>query len=238
MIITFLTQPIKTMLTEKNIIKLAGVLLIFQLFTAIISYSVILEPILYSQNFLEEIVSNTTRVRIAAILDFVTTLAYFGFAIILYPILRRYSERIALWYAGIKLSEFVTLTLSGILLLTILSTGQMYVAAQPEEVSYLESFAKIIRSARVHTQNLNLLAYGFGTYLFYYLLFITRLVPRFISLWGFFAVTGMLSEIMLSLFDRSSGTLVYILGMPLGLLEIFLGFWLIIKGLKIPESNN
>lgn len=217
--------------SERKIVKAAGALLIVQMTTAIISYSIIVEPILYgSDDFLAEVAEQTNKVRIAAILDFITTLVYFGIAVLLFPILKQYSERIALWFAGIKLSEFVTFTVSGIFLLTIVSISNDYVGMEASENSNLKSLGKHLVNARVHTQNLNLLTYCFGGWLFYYLLFAYRLVPRFISVWGIIGVFGLFTEISLSLFGSSSGSLVYILGMPLGLNEIFLGVWLMVKG--------
>jgi hypothetical protein len=216
--------------SEKRMVKVAGILLLIQMTTAILSYSVILDPILYgSKDFLKEVASNSTEVRIAAILDFITTISYFGIAVILFPILKHHSERIALWFVGIRLSEFVTLTISGILLLTLLSISQDYVNANMQ-TSDLQSLGRHIVDARIHTQNLNLLAYCFGTSLFYYLLFTSRLVPRFISIWGLTGVVGLFTEILASIFGYSMGSVSYFLMLPMGLNEIFLGIWLIVKG--------
>ncbi len=225
--------------TDKQLVKLAGVLLLVQMITAVLSYSVILDPILYgSKDFLAEVASNSTKVRIAALLDFITTISCFGIAVLLFPVLKLHSERIALWYVGIRLSEFVTLVVSGIFLLTILSVGQNYIKAGIPESSYLETVGKQLLNARMHTQNLNLLAYCFGTSMFYYLLFKSRLVPRFISIWGMIGVIGILTEILMSIFGYSTGSLVYILGMPMGLNEVFLGIWLIVKGLNSPPLDS
>lgn len=218
------------MILDKNLIKWAGILLLVQMSTAILSYSVILDPILFgTKDFLPEVASHANQVKIAALLDFTTTLVYFAFAIMLFPILERYSKRIALWFAGIRLSEFVTLTISGIFLLTLVSISNSYVEAS-SQTSMLGILGRQILHARTHTQNLNLLAYCFGTIMFFYLLFTSRLVPRFISIWGMIGVLGIFTEIMLSIFGYSSGSLVYILGLPMGLNELFLGIWLIVKG--------
>ncbi len=222
------------MQADQLLIKVAGGLLLLQMTTAIVSYSVILDPILYgSTDFLTAVSSNAMMVRLAALLDFITTLAYLGVAVILFPILKRYSERIALWFVSIRLSEFVTLTLSAIFLLSILSISQSYVAAVLPESASLQTLGKQLVNTRIHTQNLNLLAYCFGTSLLFYLLLTSRLIPRFISIWGLIGVAGLLTEIMMSLFGYSTEGFMYYLMMPIGLCEIFLGFWLIVKGLNL-----
>lgn len=106
-------------------VKTAGVLILVQLTAAILVYSVILEPMLYcSGDFLAELAANSISAKFAMILDFMVGAAWFGATVLLFPVLMRSSERIALWFAGIRLGEFVTLIISGILLLALLYNAQ------------------------------------------------------------------------------------------------------------------
>jgi len=102
-------------------------------------------------------------VKIAVILDFVAGAAWFGAAVLLFPVLKKYSERIALWFAGIRLGEFVTLIISGILLLALLYNGQKYVQAGTPESSCLRSMGEVIRYTRGSAQNIGLLTYAIGS---------------------------------------------------------------------------
>ena len=225
------------MTSNKNMVKMAGVLILLQLTAAILSYSVILEPILYGSNdFLAALVEKTTMAKIAMLLDFMVGAAWFGATILLYPILKKYSERIALWFCGIRLAEFITLIISGILLLIILYTGQKYVQAEASDASYLKTLGHIIRNARGSTQDLSLMAYSIGSAFFFYLMFITKLIPRFLSILGFIGIAGILTEILMSIFNYPTGSFMYIIMMPMGLTEIILGLWLIVKGLKLTPA--
>jgi hypothetical protein len=64
--------------------------------------------------------------------------------------------------------------------------------------------------------------------LFYYLLYQSKLIPRFVSVWGFIGVALMLALNFLEI-DMSVGM---VLALPIILNEIFLGIWLIVKGLN------
>jgi hypothetical protein len=65
--------------------------------------------------------------------------------------------------------------------------------------------------------------------LLYYLLYQTKLVPRFISIWGFIAVLLVLVWNLLELFGISVA-IGMVLALPMILNEIFLALWLIVKG--------
>ena len=104
-------------------------------------------------------------------------------------------------------------------------------SATPES-SYLETLARFLLKARGSTQDLSLIGYCVGTPLFYYLLFRSKLVPRFISVWGLVGVTLLFVEIASNIFGRSAGGMIIML--PLGLNEVFLGVWLMARGFNEP----
>lgn len=65
--------------------------------------------------------------------------------------------------------------------------------------------------------------------MFYYLLYQTKLVPRWLSAWGLIAVVLVLTWNLLETFGISFNVGI-IFGLPIILNEIFLGIWLIVKG--------
>ena len=71
--------------------------------------------------------------------------------------------------------------------------------------------------------------FSLGALVFYYLLYRSKLVPRFIPIWGFIAVALVFTWNFLAAFDISlPGAVIFVL--PIILNEIFLGIWLIVKG--------
>ena len=225
------------MKNRSKIVQLAGILMLTQMITAVISYSVLLDPILYgTHHFLDAISANVFKVRFSALLDFICAASFFGFSVVVFPILKPFSERIALWYMGIRLSELMTMVISGILILTLVSVSFNYVEASGSDNTALGFIGKQVLSTRGHTQNMSLFIYCFGSTLFYYLLYRSKLLPRFISVWGLVGIVGIFTHTVLSIFGYHTGNWMYIIMMPMGLNEIFLGLWLIFKGFNITSS--
>ncbi len=223
--------------SDKKIAQWVGALFIAQLVVAIISYSVILESFLFKRDFLTQLASNSTMVTLATLLDLLTGAFVFAIAVLLFPILKRYSERVALWYVGQRLTELVGFMIAGILLLTLLKIGQKIGGVSGSEAVQLETIAIYLRSMRGNIQDISLLLYCLGAWSFYGLLFHSRLIPRFISVWGLIAVSLLFAEILANVFGSSIGDIM-IVGMPLGLNEISLGIWLMAKGLNTSDLTN
>ena len=68
-----------------------------------------------------------------------------------------------------------------------------------------------------------------------FLLYKSRLLPRFISVWGIIGVILVLIANMFELSGNSLGMLIFI---PMGLNELFLGLWLLIKGFNSTLSDS
>ena len=211
--------------------RVVGGLFILQMAVAVLSYSVILEPILYKANFLTQLSENTTMVTVAMLLDLTCGATVFAIAVLLFPILKRYSERVALWYVGQRLTELVGFMVSGLFLMTLLKIGRD-IDTTSADSTQLETIAIYLRNARSNIQNIALLIYCLGAWSFYGLLFYSRLVPRFISIWGFLGVGLLFTKLIFIAFGESLGGVLIM--MPLGLSEIFLGAWLMIKGFNNP----
>jgi uncharacterized protein DUF4386 len=222
------------MTNNKIIARSIGVLLIAQMTAAVLSYSVILPPILHKKDFLDSLSINSTLVTIAMLLDLAVGLSTFGIAVLLYPVLKKYSERMALWFLGLRLNEVINYVIGGVLLLTVLSIGVDYQQVDPSEAEHFEILSTYLLRARGNTQLIGLLIYCFGTSMLYYLLFHTKLIPRFISVWGLIGVILLFAEVISNIFNESLGGLIIM--MPLGLNEIFFGIWLIIRGFNPTQT--
>jgi hypothetical protein len=76
---------------------------------------------------------------------------------------------------------------------------------------------------------LHMLVFCLGAILFYYLLFKARVVPRWLSLWGLVALIPMLIGTMTQIFGH---TIPFIFYLPYVPFELFIGIWILVKGLK------
>jgi hypothetical protein len=227
-------------ITAKNAARSVGILFLVQMTAAVISHSVILVPLLRGEHFLANISANDVQVRIAMLLELVTGASVFAISVLLFPILKKHNESIALWYVGLRLTEWVIALISGMFILTVLAISKEYVQPGIHEPSFLPALSENLLELRDSIRNLMLLCFCLSAVMFYFLLFRSRLVPRFISVWGLIGVILLFAEVVSSIFGTSLGGIIVML--PMGVNEIFLGIWLITRGFNqsviIPEKTN
>ncbi|WP_167880981.1 DUF4386 domain-containing protein [Methanococcoides sp. AM1] len=192
------------------------------------------KPILSSPNYLDIAYPNSTLVIIGMLLEFVCVLAIPLIAIFLYPVLRRYSETLAIGYVVFRFFEAVLFVDSEINKLSLIGLSQQYLNNEVVDASYFH----IIGSSIQHTNEWNFLIYVmifcFGALMLYYVLYTSELVPRFISVWGFAAALFLLAGAVLTLVGGSIGfselNFELIFAPPIAVNEMVLAIWLIVKG--------
>ena len=70
--------------------------------------------------------------------------------------------------------------------------------------------------------------YGLSALIFFQFLYRSKLIPRFISVWGLIgAALVLIDGTLLEVLGYDPGL---VLGLPMALNEVFLGVWLIVKG--------
>lgn len=182
--------------------------------------------------YLINISANQNQVIIGSLLEFIMCLAIAGIAIWAYPILKKHNEGLALGYVGFRLIEGILLLVAVIGLLSTLTLSQEFIKAGAPAGSYFQSSGTLLLAVRDWGGQLGSIVFGLGALMFYYLLYRSRLVPRWLSIWGLIGAPLALAEgltSMFGLFDSlSMGTI--LLSIPIAINEMVLAVWLIVKG--------
>jgi hypothetical protein len=142
-----------------------------------------------------------------------------GIGVLMFPILRPHNKAIAAGYLGTRIFEGVVLAI-GLVSLIVL-TGSAAIHAN--SVCY----------------NIAEAGLGIGSLFFCALLFRTRLVPRFLAVWGFIGYACFAGGTLLELFGVAGTGLVG--AIPGGLFELTFAIWLIAKGFSsapAPEPSS
>ena len=77
-----------------------------------------------------------------------------------------------------------------------------------------------------------MIALGLGSLPFCYLLYKSRLIPRWLSGLGFIGYVALLTSALLEVFGYSAGMTLYL---PGALFELIFPIWLIAKGFNLPS---
>jgi hypothetical protein len=191
------------------------------------------KPILDAPDYLIDISANGNQVTIGALLAFIAALASASIAISLYPILRKYNEGLALGAVGFRLIEAVFIIARVMGLLLLLTLSQEFVKAGAPDSSYFQTSGVLIVAGRDWMGNVgSLLPFGLGALMYYYIFFQTKLVPRWLSGWGLIGTILIIVTSMLVMFRviGPMSTTQVVLAVPIGLQEMVLAVWLIVKG--------
>jgi hypothetical protein len=182
--------------------------------------------------------SNANQVLLGALFQFIMTIAYVGFTITLFPILRKQNESFALGFLSFRIIAAVLNIIGFIILLLLLSLSQQFVKAGTPNLSYFQTLGDLLRTGRDFVNHVAMiLATSVAGLMFYILLFQTKLIPRWLSLWGLLGTLFTIIASLLIMFhkvDIITSTYI-VLNLPLILLEIVLAIWFIVKGFN-PSS--
>jgi len=195
--------------------------------------SIALGSVLDGSGYLINVAASESQVITAVLLFLVAASSAFATAFLLFPILRRHSEGLAAGYVGARAFENVFYVAGIIGLLIMLTVSQNGVAGSADlpllgaALLALHDWSILIGT---------LIFAGLGSLTLNTVLFRSRLVPRWLSLWGIVGAVLLVSYGLLGIFgvDTALGSPFMLLAMPIALEEMVFAFWLIVKGFNRP----
>ena len=189
-----------------------------------------LETIFNAEGFIEQLDSLNSQISVGVLLEVVNALAVLGIAFLMFPIIRRHNEGMAIGYAGFRILESLFCILAALFPMVLVSLDRNLLTAGNQDI---QAFSELLLTARAQVTGVFIpLFFGLGALIFYTFLYRTRLLPRFIAVWGWVAVVLMYAVNLVDL----SLTVGIIFALPIILNEILMGFWLIMRGFERQES--
>ncbi len=220
------------MTSNRNTSITSGILFIIATVTAIIGL-IMYDPILNDPYYITKANSKETRVLWGAFFEITLAFTVIGTSIMLYPILRKYNESMALGTVCFRLLES-TLIIIGILsLLAIVTLNHGILKENNPNMSAYLIAGKLLLAIHnwtfLYGPNL---ALGPSTLMTAYLLYKSKLVPRSISILGI--VGGPLISVcaLLVTFGAFNQLCFWgiVMAVPVFVYEMSLAVWLLIKG--------
>lgn len=170
-----------------------------------------------------------TPIIIGGILEIIVALAGIGTAVVLYPVLKRQNEALALGFIGTRVLEASTIFADVVCLLAIVTLRRSGVG--PEALITGKTLVALYGLFRLG-QNL---MPAVNDLLLGSLLYRSRLVPRILPVLGLIGAPLLIANTIVFMFGITSGPLFVLTGigvLPIALFEFSLGVWLTIKGFK------
>jgi hypothetical protein len=218
----------------RNTAKLVGILYLVATAAGLIGLGLFMDPILSAPDYLAKVSALGNQVLISVLLELLMAVAVACIGIVIYPVLRKYDAVTAIGYFGARIVEPMIYLINAISLLTLLTLSQEFVRAGAPDVSYFQTLGELLRAVPDWAGHvvLDVAVFPLGALIFNLLLYKAKLIPTWLSGWGFvgailYWIPGVL--IMFSLISPLSTTQV-LLQAPLGLQEIVFAIWLIMRG--------
>jgi hypothetical protein len=178
-----------------------------------------------------------TRIQLGAFLEILLAIANVATAVVLFPVLKRYSESISLSYVASRILESTVIVIGLISLLSVVTLRQDFAGMTGAEAASATNIGRSLVAIHDWTFLLGpAFCAGFGTGLLLgSLMYRSGLIPRRMAMLG--VVGGPLAfasatAVLFGVYEQTS-VWGFLLTFPEILWELSLGIWLLVKGFKV-----
>lgn len=218
-------------MTHRTAARVVGTLFIIATVASTLAV-LLLQPVVGASDYLTKASLSKDRVATGALFELINHIAVVGIAVAIYPVLKRFSERLALGYVAARSIEAVLFAIGTMHLLTLVTVSQEFVAAGTPLTSHFQTLGGMLLAGHDWDDAaLAFTAFGLGALILNYALYQARLVPRWLSVWGLVGATLILAARMMVIYglELSSATQI-VLDAPIAVQEMAFAVWLLAKG--------
>ena len=211
--------------------KIAGLSFIISYIGLIIG-NLILAPIIDAPNYLAITYPNAIQVGIGVLLESINGIAVIGIAVMLYPILKRQNEGVALGYLVFRVVEGFLSILGSTKAAALIEISHEYIQAGSPADSFYDALGVLVLADRHWTMEMLTVFFLLGAFVFYLLLYQSEILPKWIALWGLIAVVLITAMNALIYTGFDLGFIFLVFALPMIVNEFFVAIWLIVKGVN------
>jgi hypothetical protein len=222
---------------QQRAARIAGFLYVFQMATAVFGQTFVRDRLIVggdAAQTAQNILRSERLFRLSIAGDLVT---YAGVVVLvwaLYVVVRPIDQNLALLAVLFRIAETAVLcvaTVNSLVVLRLLSGADSLKAFGTGQ---LQSLASLALSAQGLGMYVGFVLLGLGSTVFAYLLLKSGYVPRALAAWGIFASLVLAVVTLAILVFPGLGRVLGLSYMgPMGLYEVGLGTWLLVKGLRV-----
>ena len=185
---------------------------------------------------LTKIAAHQDRLVLGALLVLVMGFALAMVPVVMYPVFKKYNQVLALGSVVFRgaLETVGYMATAGTWLLLLGLSREHAEAASPGAPHFETLSALLVGTQGSTTEYFTSIVFSLGALMFYYLFYQSRLIPRWLSVWGLAGAVLYLAAPLLDMFGHGFGVLMA----PLAVAELVLAVWLIVKGLNPPAPTG
>ena len=216
------------MISDRKTASTVGALFLVAMVASLLGGGLV-ESVISAPELFTAVSENETLLVVGVLLELVNAIAVIGIGVLMFTVLKRHNETQAIGYLSLRIVEAVFCSLIVVSPLSLIRLGQN----QPQASAVLSIAERASISGLLVP-----VFFSLGALLLYFSLIQSKLLPRFIPIWGLVAVVLILTLNLLLTFGLEVGIgISMIFALPIILNEIYMGIWLIAKGFN-PSAVN
>jgi len=224
--------------TNRQTARAVGIFYILASASAIAGL-ILYQPILSGPNYLANGFANQNQVILGVFMELILVVTAVGTAVGLFPFVKKHNESIALGYAFFRFMEAIVILVGIVAVLSLLTLSREFAAAGAANAPAYQAAGTAMKAVKDWTFMLGPhFLLGLNTMLYSYLLYQTRLVPRWLAVWGLIGAAIMFIVALFEIPGVIPPSWVAPLAMPVALFEMALAGWLIVKGFNLSATSD
>lgn len=209
---------------------IVGVLFIIGTASGILS-ALFTGSILGAPDYLAQVAANEMQMITGAFFILLMGLSLAMVPVMMYPLFRKQNEALALgavvFRGPLEAATYILMVVSWLLLIVL---SQEFVNAGAPDNSGYQALGTVLLKANEMINPVLEIVFSLGAVMFYTLFYQSRLIPRWLSGWGLIGAAVYLFTGVMALFGTDMGFLLALLGLQ----EMVMAIWLIVKGFNVP----
>jgi hypothetical protein len=223
----------------KSIGRIVGVLTFGQVAIGILVNFVLLSPMSAQAGFLRTAFHFPTLIAASAVLGIIVGMLSVTIAAVVFSLARQFQHQGALISATILLTvsaaSIAVSAVEQINLMSMLSLSESYAKASNVDLQTIELMSTMVATTRNWSHYIALMIGGAMILMLYSTFLQLRLVPRMLAILGVLAAMLQIVAVSMPLFGHQ---IILLMIAPIGIVQIVLAFWLIVKGFREPTINR
>jgi len=209
--------------------RIVGVVIIVQMVAGFLVNFVLEAPLFGTPGFLINGAPHAPQVSVAALSGLVTEGLWLVTAVTVFPFFWQRSQRLAVGFIALAAVLLAAAVFESAGVMSMLSASEAYAKTDEAGRAQFEIVRVVVASARNWAHLIARILDGITLFVFYAGLYRFALIPRLLAGLGLVAVPLMIIGLLMPFFGNE---VIFPLLAPLGLSQLILALWLVVKGLR------
>jgi hypothetical protein len=210
-----------------------------------IAGAVLINPVINAPDYLTTVFPKSATVVTGMLLWLVNNIGIVFIGLLMFPILKKQNESMALGYVSMRMFESLFMTVGVAFAVLLIPLSQTFIKAGATDITTYQAIGAVLKQVESLFLNLmQLLFLGLGGLILTTMLYRSKLVPQWISVIGIVGYALLLPAFVLALFGvfdatPGAGGLGSLLAVPVAIWEIILmPIWLFAKGFNVSAITS